>query len=163
MNINESKVEIILYRTQRDEKLAEISQLMAAVFDEFIAPGYDPQGIEVFSEYIQPQAIGDRLKRNHFLLVAILNQKIIGVLEMRNHNHLSLLFVTKSQQRQGIAKKLVQQATNYCLREEPDLTKLTVHSDPKAVPAYAAMGFTVTGSERVEDGIRYIPMTRKIQ
>jgi predicted GNAT family N-acyltransferase len=39
-------------------------------------------------------------------------------------------------------------------------TKLEVHSSPVAVSVYQALGFSVTAPERVDDGIRYIPMER---
>lgn len=148
----------IIYRSDEYGELPEISALMEAVFREFIEPGYDPLGTEEFLGYIHPSAIAYRIKRNHFLRVAVANQKIVGVLEMRNYNHLSLLFVDGKFQRQGIAKRLVREATIICQMNNPDLTDITVHSDPAAVVAYEAMNFKCIGEEQVINGIRFIPM-----
>lgn len=156
-----SQVEKIFYRIPEQGEIAEIVRLMEEVFNDFIAPGYDPQGIDEFLHYIRGSAIALRLKRNHFMRVAATSQKIVGVIEVRDYHHISLLFVERAFQRQGIAKILMQQAIAVCLREEPDLKSITVHSDPQALLAYEAMGFQVTGTERLDNGIRYIPMRYK--
>lgn len=149
----------IIYRHDEYGELPQISALMEAVFREFIEPGYDPQGTEEFLEYIHPTAIAYRLKHtNHFLRIAEANKKIVGVLEMRNYNHLSLLFVDGKYQRRGIAKRLVREAIALCLMDNPKLTDITVHSDPAAVVAYKAMNFKCIGEEQVINGIRFIPM-----
>ncbi|NJN72626.1 MAG: GNAT family N-acetyltransferase [Limnothrix sp. RL_2_0] len=156
-----SPIEQIIYRIPDHGEIAAIVRLMEDVFNDFIAPGYDPEGIDQFFHYIRGSAIALRLKRNHFVRVAATSQKIVGVIEVRNYNHISLLFVTREFQRQGIAKILMQQAIAVCLREKPDLRKITVHADPRALPAYKAMGFKKTGSERLDNGIRYVPMQYK--
>ncbi len=148
----------IIYRTDRYGELPEISALAASVFQEFIAPGYDPQGIQEFLDYVHPTAIAYRVKRNHFLRVAEVEGKIVGFLEMRNYNHLALLFVDGKFQRQGIAKQLVKEAIAICHAENPNLQDITVHANPEAIPAYEAMQFQIIGEERVENGIRYVPM-----
>lgn len=156
-----SPVEKIFYRGIDHGDIAETVRLMEEVFNDFIAPGYDPKGIEEFLHYIRGSAIALRLKRNHFMRVAATSKQIVGVIEVRNYHHISLLFVKREFQRQGIATVLMQQAIAVCLREEPELKSITVHSDPQALPAYEAMGFQVTGSERLDNGIRYVPMRYK--
>lgn len=148
----------IVYRANNDGEISRISRLMESVFNEFIAPDYDTEGIGVFLKYIHPMAIADRLKRDHFLRVAEIQQEIVGVVEVRHYQHISLLFVTRKFQRRGIASELVRQAIALCLTAEIPPKRITVHADPKALPAYQAMGFKPTGQERVENGIRYIPM-----
>lgn len=156
------KTEDIVYRSLNYGEIPEIVRLMKGVFNDFIAPGYDPEGIDEFLNYIRGSAIAPRLKRNHFMQVAATSKHIVGVIEVRNYHHISLLFVARTFQRQGIATTLVQRAIALCLREDPDLKSVTVHADPQALPAYQAMGFSVTGSERLENGIRYIPMRYKL-
>lgn len=152
----------IEYRGEEYGELPEISRLMERVFDEFIAPGYDPQGTREFLGYIHPAAIAYRVKRNHFLRVAVArgreNSPIVGVVEVRNDCHISLLFVAGEFQRRGIARTLVHQAIAQCQTNNPNLQHITVHADPRACPAYQAMGFHSTGDARTENGIHYIPM-----
>ncbi|OKH18057.1 GNAT family N-acetyltransferase [[Limnothrix rosea] IAM M-220] len=153
----------IIYRSDKYGELPQISALMEAVFQDCIAPGYDPQGIDEFLQYIHPTAIAYRLKRNHFLRVAEVEGNIVGVLEMRTYHHLSLLFVDRKFQRQGIAKRLVQEAIAICHAENPQLQNITVHANPGAIPAYKAMQFQIVGEERVENGIRYVPMRHELE
>ena len=153
----------IIYRGDEYGELPAISALMETVFREFIEPGYDPRGTDEFLSYIHPVAIAYRIKRNHFLRVAEANKQIVGVLEMRNYNHLSLLFVDGKFQRRGIAKRLIREAIVLCQLKNPDLADITVHSDPAAVLAYEAMHFKRIGEEQVINGIRFIPMKYDLQ
>jgi GNAT superfamily N-acetyltransferase len=161
----------VYYRGEEYGELPQISRLMETVFDEFIAPGYDPHGTREFLGYIHPAAIAYRIKRNHFLRVATVEEtvnertttKIVGVIEVRNHCHFSLLFVAGQFQRRGIASELVRQAIALCQTHNPTLQHVTVHADPRAVPAYEAMGFYATGTARIENGIHYIPMVYSLE
>ena len=151
--------EKVIYRSHLHGELPLISAFITSVFDEFIGPGYDPRGREEFLDYIHPAAIAYRLKRKqHFLRVATIEEQIVGMLEMRNYNHVSLLFVDGKFQRQGIGRILLSQGISLCLEKNPNLSNITVHSDPKAATAYFAMGFRTIGDERTENGITYIPM-----
>lgn len=155
--------EKVIYRSGVYGELLIVSAFIASVFNHFVAPDYDPQGTHEFLKYIHPTAIGDRLKHNHFLRVAEVNQQIVGVLEMRDYHHLSLLFVARSHQRQGIAKKLFSQAIAICQQHDQDLAAITVNSAPGAVPAYQAMHFQIIGEEQVKNGIRFIPMQYELK
>jgi ribosomal protein S18 acetylase RimI-like enzyme len=67
--------------------------------------------------------------------------RIVGVIEVRQFRHISLLFVDDRFQRQGIARALVRHAVARCLSRRPDLRQITVRSSPYAVPIYERLGF----------------------
>lgn len=135
---------------------------MAKVFEDCLASTYHSCGISEFKAYINPLAIAYRLKRNHFLQVAVWQSKIIGVIEMRNFSHISLLFVAKQYQRQGIGRELVRQAIAICTARDSELTAITVNADPHAVTVYQALGFHAKGQNVINNGICFTPMTYQL-
>ena len=88
----------------------EINQLIRKVYDEFVAPDYSDEGNQYFYEWIEPENIAARQKENRNILIATLRNKLAGVIEIRQNSRISLLFVDKSFHKQGIARKLFDQA-----------------------------------------------------
>jgi ribosomal protein S18 acetylase RimI-like enzyme len=150
--------EIIVRELNTGEEL-RANQLIHEVFSQFIAPSYDQEGINEFLRYIDPDLIRTRLQSNHFGLVAEINGSFVGILEVRTFSHISLLFVSSKFQRKGIGTKLLDEALAIIKINAPDIKEITVNSSPNAVNAYQALGFEIKGPERVEYGIRYIPMS----
>lgn len=150
--------------TVEDLRLTEVgaaTAIIERVFDEFIGPGYAPEGVDTFKSFIQPAEIAWRSLNGNFILVAKDENEIIGVIEMKNYKHISLLFVAKEYHRQGVAKQLLRQAVSRCRTAEWEELELTVNSSPFAVPVYQKLGFTPVGPEQVQNGIRFVPMILK--
>ena len=84
---------------------------------------------------------------------------IVGVIEVRNSNHISLFFVKKEYQNQGVGKKLHELAIEKCKTLKPDVNVIDVHSSPYAVPIYEKLGFVKVSDEQVVNGMRFTPMT----
>jgi len=82
---------------------------------------------------------------------------------MRNFNHISLLFVARERQRQGIGRQLLQEVLKIARRYEPELSAVDVHSSPNAVDAYERLGFKAVGPEKLVNGIYFIPMRISIE
>lgn len=133
-------------------------KLVRDVFDEFVAPLYEEDGVEEFLRYVDPGLMAQRSRENHFTLLAEESGNVIGVIEVRDSNHISLLFVTSEAQRRGIARHLLNKALEMARRNRPDLAVVSVHSSPNAVKAYERLGFEVEGSEKLECGMRYVAM-----
>jgi len=142
-----------------------VSELISRTFRRHIAPGYSDEGVREFLSYIEPSAMRNR-SGNHSTLVTTVREVIVGVIvgviEVRDHDHISLLFVDSSFQRRGIAGELLDCALAISRRERPELETVSVHSSPNAVPAYKSLGFRVERPEQVESGIRFVPMTRQL-
>jgi GNAT superfamily N-acetyltransferase len=139
----------------------QICRMILDVFDEFIAPDYCVEGIKEFRQYVNPELITQRLQINCLIYVAEVENNIAGVLELRDNNHISLLFVKKQYQNQGIAKELVGKATAVCIKNNGG--KLEVNSSPYAVNIYKRLGFITTDWEKTVDGIRFTAMEKKIE
>jgi GNAT superfamily N-acetyltransferase len=140
----------------------EVSKMIKRVFMEFIAPDLSQEGISEFQRYTRAERLKERLEEGSFVLLALLQHETVGMIEIREDNHISLLFVDGKHQRKGIAKRLIGTAISRCLKIDPVVRFISVNSAPKSVQFYAKLGFVPTDSERFQDGIRYVPMELEI-
>ncbi len=141
------------------EDLSPVIQLVTQVFNQFEAPEYSSEGVGNFLRYIDVEAFRKRMNNNHFALVAQVGETIVGVMEVRNNDHICLLFVDATYHQQGIGKTLLRVAIARSIKNSPKITEITVNSSLFAVPIYQRLGFIAIGGEKVQDGIRFIPMT----
>jgi GNAT superfamily N-acetyltransferase len=152
----------VQYRFMEPGEESRVAEMIARVFDEFIGPDYSDEGIREFKKYASEDGLRERAKDNHFALLASAQDRVVGMIEVRNNNHISMLFVDRDYQRQGISRTLLNKALEFCRRERPDLTRVTVNSSPYAVPIYERLGFRATEPEKVVHGIRFIPMVLQL-
>ena len=75
-----------------DEK--QVFTFIEEVFNQFVAPEFTQEGIEEFMKYIQPDALVNHLKSNHFGILASVGSEIIGVIVLRDYNHVALFLAT---------------------------------------------------------------------
>jgi GNAT superfamily N-acetyltransferase len=142
----------------RPDEAPTISALVARVFDQLIAPEYGAEGVAEFRRYIHPAELAARLEKNHFVLICQADDVLAGMIEIRNHEHISLLFVAPEHQRQGIARALWERALAICREARPTPAEVTVNSSPYAVPVYERLGFRPVGEWQEVHGIRFLPM-----
>lgn len=137
--------------------LTQAMGLVRDVFNEFEAPEYPPEGVREFMDYIQPNAMAARIRRGGLLVWGLWQcGALAGVLALRPPGHISLLFVHKAYHRQGMARALFIVARTRAL--QAGAAEMLVHAAPYALDVYSRFGFTPTGPEVLENGIRYIPM-----
>ena len=154
--------DLITYRVIEPGEEKKVSELVLESFGEFIRHEYSQEGIDEFRRYAQPEALEQRSRADHCVLVATLKDRIAGVIEIRQHDHISLLFVERRLQRKGIATDLLQKALEVMRTAKPDLERVTVNSSRYGVPAYEKLGFHQTGPERTVNGIAFIPMVLRL-
>lgn len=139
---------------------SEWDMAMQLAWDTFLvyeAPEYDPEGVRNFHEFVK----GDELRNmfamgEYYAFGAYDGDVIVGILGIRKHWHISLLFVEPSLHHQGIASALLKRGFSEAAKA--GVTEMTVFSSPYAREFYHKMGFTDLDSEKVADGIRYTPM-----
>lgn len=152
----------VRYRAMRPDEAASVSALILASFDEFIGPDYEgEEGITEFRRFAAPEALAARAAGDHLVRVATVDDALAGMIEMREHNHVALLFVDKGYQRRGIARGLLEAALADARAAVPDLERVTVNSSRYGVAAYERLGFRQTGPERSVNGIVFIPMAMR--
>jgi GNAT superfamily N-acetyltransferase len=150
---------LITYSPMQPGQEAAVCELILRVFDQFVAPGCTAEGEAEFRRYVEPEALAERAQAGHLVLVAVAGDEIVGAIEMRGCEHLSLLFVDPRYHGRGIGRALWTQALERCRQLKPDLQRISVNSSTYAVPFYRALGFRPDGPEQVRDGIRFVPMT----
>lgn len=152
----------VSYRAMRPGEGGAVSALVLSSFNEFIGPEYTDEGIAEFHRFAAPEAIEARTAENHFVRVATVDDALAGMIEIRDNNHVALLFVDKAHQHHGIAKGLLHAALADARGADSDLERVTVNSSRYGVPAYEKLGFRQTGPERAVNGIAFIPMAMQL-
>lgn len=137
------------------DEIEPCRSLVRSVFDRFEAPDYSREGAASFYSFLD--SVPEQFSSGALKIWAALREdRLIGVLAMRDGRHICLLFVDPGFHRQGIARSLVQTAAAFA--RESGQEQLTVNSSPYAVPAYHRLGFSDLGPEQTADGIRFTPM-----
>lgn len=142
----------------RPDEAEAVSRMIEDVFDRFVGPGYSDEGKTTFKQFIVPGEMTQRLTNGNFMLTAKDGERVMGVIEMKALNHISLFFVDPEYQRQGVARRLWETVLRRCLQLRAGGAGFTVNSSPYAVPIYQKLGFAITGPEQVINGIRFTPM-----
>jgi GNAT superfamily N-acetyltransferase len=147
-----------------DEEDAEAAaRLVGEVFGQYVAPLYVAEGVVEFLTYASREAFAQRLAGGHAGFVAESERgELIGLVEIRDSSHISLLFVLGAWQRQGIGKELVGRAVANCRKSSPHAPVMTVNASPNSVGAYERLGFRSTGPEEERNGIRFVPMAMSL-
>ncbi len=146
------------YRFLQPGDEAALHTLLVTVFYEFVAQDFLPRGIEEFLSYIETDTLLKRVQGESFVMVALDGDVLVGMIEMRQYNHVALLFVNRPYQRRGIARNLLYESIVLCRLNIPTLAQITVNATPYARPIYQQFGFVQREPEQVQNGVRFIPM-----
>lgn len=153
--------ESITYDFMQPGDEPSVCELVLRVFNRFVAPAYSEEGVNEFRSCITVEALIKRSEEDHFILLARHSNKIVGMIDIQQHHHVSLFFVDAEFQNKGIGKALFQKAVALCKNRGLKLNQLSVNSSPYAVPIYKKMGFQKTDEEQIKNGMRFLPMSLK--
>lgn len=131
-------------------ELPEALELAWEVFSEYVAPGYSEEGIRTFQSVLQ----NPETTENFSFYGAFDGENLAGMAATRNGGeHISLFFVRTPYQGKRAGRALFG-----AMRKDSPSGCLTVNSSPYALAVYRCLGFSGDGEERLQDGIRYIPL-----
>jgi GNAT superfamily N-acetyltransferase len=139
-----------------------VSDLVMRSFHSFVGHEYSPEGVAEFTSYAGAEAVLERARSKHLTLVALAGDELVGVIELRNAEHLSMLFVAEEHHGRGTARHLLATGLQRILAENPGLHTLTVNSSRFAVPIYERLGFRVAEPEKTVNGMTFVPMALAI-
>ena len=116
------------------------------MFVKFDSPDYGVEHTERMRE-----AIEDRLKdlsiyTKRLIVVALVDDKVVGMIETYGTNRISLLFVESKYQRKGIATALMSKIASELKMRGYD--KIVLNSSPHGLPFYKHFGFVVVEEEK---------------
>lgn len=140
-------------------KLRDALDLVWEVFEKYEAPDYEEMGIKTFRHFIEYHNMVEKVHQGEMIFWGCyLNNYLVGVIALREGQHISLLFVREQFHHLGVARRLVKMAVGYVEAMEPAIRAVTVNSSPYAVGFYEKVGFLALGPEKTADGIRYTTM-----
>lgn len=140
-------------------KLPDALELVWEVFCLYDAPEYEEMGIKTFRHFLEYHNMLSRVNKGEMTFWGCyLNNYLVGVIALREGQHISLLFVRDKFHHLGVATRLVKVAVDYVAVSEPKIRAVTVNSSPYAVGFYQKVGFCPLSEEKKKDGIRFTPM-----
>lgn len=154
-----NKIEI---RYLKPEEWDDAMALAWKIFLRFEAGEYTEEGIHSFLDLISDE----RLKRlfefgEYPVYAAFEGNKMVGMISLRNINHISLLFVSDEYHWRGIGRGLIE-AMKQHVRRDGRKNTITVNAAPYAVGFYHAVGFEDTDGETTQNGIIFTPMESRV-
>jgi GNAT superfamily N-acetyltransferase len=141
---------------QDPQSLNNAFLLVKKVFNEFVAPDYSPEGVSTFFSLVTPEYLVSLQHKNGFVCAAYENSTMVGMLAIRDRDHITLFFVDKEFQGKGVGRALYQEAKQ--IMKSNGIAKVDVHSSPFAKKHYEALGFKAVSKAQIEKGIVYVPM-----
>ena len=167
----------VTYRAAYKSEWDICMDLAWRTFLKFDAPDYPQEGIDNFREFVTDEVLKNMFHSGEYqLFVAVCAKKIIGIISLRDRNHISLLFVDEKYQHTGIGRALIDCVMDYlCSRkvlpldnEEDKIPDMlyekepgdfcTVNAAPYAENFYKTLGFEQTAEAFEREGIVSIPM-----
>jgi predicted GNAT family N-acyltransferase len=139
-------------------KETEASDLVIRIIDELVVHDYLEDGVWEFLKCVQPDPIMRRSRINHFVLTAEMYGQVIGTIEVRDNNHISLFCVEREYRQRGIGRRLLQKALELCVKYNPQISEVSVNSLPSIVNIYERLGFHPEKPEMMASNIPYTPM-----
>lgn len=136
--------------------IEEISDLVKRIYLKYNSKIDTEEGIKNILIFIS----AENMRLRFFIEGALMlvardeNKKIIGVIELRNFEHISLFFVDDKYFKLGIGKKLFEEAKNIFGAE-----KYSVNASDYGLEFYKKLGFIqITDSIKIEKGVHFYPM-----
>ena len=143
----------------RHGEAEEVLTLALSVFDQAVAPDFTAQGVEEFTRAARSFVL--EAPEGHVVTVAAEDDRIIGMIDVRDASHVCLFFVETARQRAGIGRALLAEALRAARGRGRSEPVFTANSAPSAVRAYERLGFAAAASEEEIHGIRFVAMTRR--
>jgi predicted GNAT family N-acyltransferase len=152
----------IIFCEMNINDINNVSNMVNNVFDEFVGIDYSENGKKTFKDYIDSKNILERYNKTSNFYIAKCNDEIIGILEIKNKDHVSLFFVKREFHGKGIGKRLFDNYIRTLKQENNGIKTITVNSSFFAEKIYSKMGFIKIDEIQERDGIKYIPMENKL-
>ena len=143
----------VFVRKMEEKDLESVSATCMASFQQSVAGTLSEEGVSTFSKIAATNAFLERMKGDNLVLVAEIDGKVEGVIELKEGRHVAMLFINPECQKKGIGKALLSSALNYAKVET-----ITVSASLSSVPAYEKYGFKCKGGVDESAGLVYQPM-----
>lgn len=141
----------ISYKRLGKERIQEALMLVWEVFQIFEVPDFSDEGVREYKRIIDETVVN----KSVFVYGALDENKIVGVLCMRENAHIGYFYVHPSYHRRGIGRALFN-----LMREDYPERAITVNACPYGVPVYERLGFVKTDTQKCVNGVIFTPMKK---
>lgn len=138
------------------ENLEDISLLAKNIYLKYNSSFDTKEGIDNVLKFISFESMRLRFFMEGSLILAAKDDKdaVIGMIEITNYDHISLLFVDDKYFKLGIAAQLFEEAKNILKSD-----KYTVKSSNYALEFYKKLGFVQLFNDiQIENGVHFYSM-----
>ena len=144
----------IRFATEAD--IPSALDLAWSMFVKFDSPDYGVEHTERMREAIEDRLRDLSIYTKRLIVVALVDDKVVGMIETYGTNRISLLFVDSKYQRKGIATALMSKIASELKMRGYD--KIVLNSSPHGLPFYKHFGFVVVEEEKNPDTPWKTPM-----
>jgi len=143
----------LLVRPVQPDEYARVADVVISSFEHLAVQYQTPAGVAYFKQFASADAIAKRDQSDSMTYVALIQNVIVGVLQVRGA-HVELLFVLSELQSRGVGRALIKAADAQCQLK-------TVNASVNSVMAYMRYGFMPCGADQIADtGVRFVLMQR---
>lgn len=136
--------------------IEEISDLVKRIYLKYNSKIDSEEGINNILTFMSKENMRLRFYIEGALMLVARdkNNKIVGAVELKNFEHISLFFVDDKYFKFGIGKKLFEEVKNIL-----KLEKYSVNASDYGLEFYKKLGFVqITDSIKIENGVHFYPM-----
>jgi len=144
-------------RKMTHEDLPSANALCLESFMLAVAPLVSAQGVETFTKIAAEKALAERMASDSLMLVCIAERTLVGLIELKEGRHVTMLFVAPAWQGRGVGKRLMSSAL-----EQARANVVTVRASLSSVAAYESYGFAFAGAVGEIAGLIYQPMEKRL-
>lgn len=145
-------------RAATPEDAEAMSVLVGSLMAFLLPDPENPEAAASFLDEFTPEAFQGYLSSDRYRYhVAERGGDLVGIVGIRDNEHLFHLMVAEHAHRQGVARRLWTRAKRETIAAgNPGY--FTVNSSPYAVPVYRRFGFVTTAPEQRKNGVVFMPM-----
>ena len=147
----------ITFRIATPDDAGAISQLVLNLQARFTFHEYTEDGKALMARELAPAKIADTIGRGDVVFLAEQGSRLVGVVSIRENEHLSLNFVDENFHKRGISSVLWALGREECIKRG-NVGRFTLRASTFAIPVYEKWGFVLTGEINRSGGILSYPM-----
>lgn len=148
-------------RWAKEQDWNRAMQMVWRTFLKFEGEDYSQEGIRNFYDFITDNNLYEAFLNGQYqVMVALDENRIIGLASVRNNNHLSLLFVDEEYHKKGVGRELIRHISEY-LKGEAGECFMSLKSAPYAIEFYKKLGFRPIQFEKYS-GISVMAMEKML-
>ncbi len=144
------------YELMKPDDAQKVFDLVSISFEKFVRCDLTEDGVDEFFRASR-KFIFER-PENHILYIVRTGDKIAGMIDVRDQRHICLFFVSSEFQGKGLGRGLLKCVLD-CVKDGI----LSVNSSVFAVAVYKKLGFEQLKPVQILNGIKYVPMEKKIK